>query len=96
MLYMNEYEIEQAVILNSNHLILGKASRFLRNFMIEVNTHSDGWPYWSLPVHAAKSLMLLLKSPNPSEQDLAKALRPIKAFYTRKGNQIGMRMPYLL
>jgi hypothetical protein len=99
MYFLNEYEIEELAQRYRDHPILGKATAFLRCFMYEVNQHSDGWAYWRPPVQAAKQLMTLIHDTgreNPdglTEKTLNKALTPIRAFYTRRGNAAGMKFP---
>lgn len=108
MLFMNEFEIGEALDRYGSHPVLGKAARFLARYREQVNQHSDGWPYWSAPVRAAAKLMTLLQDANkagyqpyasdytePSEADLRAALRPIRAFYTRRGYAAGMVFPEL-
>ena len=94
MLFMNEFEIENACIKYAAHPVLAEATRFLRDFMEEVNNHSDGWPHWALPCKAARQLMQLILNPEKAtDAAVALALRPIKAFYTRHGHQAGMKFP---
>lgn len=107
MMFMNDGEIEMAVDRFQNHPVLGKASRFLQEFMNEVNSHSDGWAYWKPPVQAAKALMTLIQNglaaerggysrepqPEITEKDFLRALAPIKSFYTRRGTAAGMQFP---
>jgi hypothetical protein len=103
MLFMNEWDIEEAVNRFRQHPTLGPAARFLRDFKNEVNSHSDGWPYWSPPVHACKQLIQLFPS-NPyqpvskevTRKDVLKALAPIKSFMTRRGNKAGMKLPDII
>lgn len=107
MKFMNEMDIQDAVDRFRNDPVLGPATRFLNNFKNEVNAHSDGWPYWSQPVRAAAKLIELVEGhrwagmgaypvlPKPTAADVRKALIPIKAFMTRRGNAAGMRMPAL-
>jgi hypothetical protein len=93
-------------MLLNNDPVLGKAVRFLSAFKDEVNSHSDGWAYWKLPSNAAGQLMTLIqagmnkrrgvRTENPIEvtdQMVAKAMAPIKAFMTRRGLAAGMTMP---
>jgi len=111
-MFMNEWDIAGALARHAKHPVLGPATRFLADYRDEVNAHSDGWPYWSPPVRAAKALMELIKRGDDfalasfirtgaaapvdvTEADLAKALRPIKAFMTRRGNAAGMKLPPL-
>jgi hypothetical protein len=106
-MWMNEYEIDEAAARFSRHPVLGPATRFLKAFKDEVNRHSDGWPYWSLPSTSAKSLMTLVyrqmmagmgaypNVPAPTMDEVRKTLRPIKAFYTRRGYPVGMLLPPL-
>lgn len=93
MLFMNEYDINRAADQFCGHPVLGEATRFLADYRDEVNAHSDGWPYWSSPVKAAKALMALIQSGNATEAQYRKALGPIRAFYTRRGNAAGMKWP---
>jgi hypothetical protein len=109
--WMNEYEIQEAMQILGGDPVLGKYVRFLDEFKNEVNSHSDGWPYWKAPAHAAGQLMTLIKAAmdmkrygrttsesapqQVTEQMLRKAMGPIKAFYTRRGTEAGMQIPKL-
>jgi hypothetical protein len=109
--YMNSYDIEEAVAVLGRDPVLGKAARFLKEFKEEVDSHSDGWAYWRPPVAAAARLMQIIQHAvakargyasadaeaniDISEQAIAKAMAPIKAFMTRRGNAAGMKMPVL-
>ena len=103
-MYMNQWDIEEAVEQHRRHPVLGKAARFLQAFAREVDAHSDGWMYWRQPVNAARQLIALLQPyryqrpfdkplPEPTERDYVKALAPIKSFMTRRGLAAGMTMP---
>lgn len=106
-MWMNEYEIDDAVRKFQSHPVLGKYAKFLAAFRDEVNAHSDGWIYWQLPTRAANGLMTVLhdqlnagrgaypKLPEPTEEALKKTLIPIKTFYTKYGNKAGMQFPEL-
>lgn len=104
VLFMNEYEIDEAVRRYADDPILGKASRFLQEFKDEVNAHSDGWAYWKPGMTSAGKLMTLIRSARDipewdaidekaKEKMFLKALTPIKCFMTRHGLAAGMRMP---
>lgn len=94
MLFMNTWEIDEAVIQNQGRPVLGKASLFLLQLRDEVNRVSDGWHSWPLPARAAKQLMELVQGKLPAEESsYRKALSPIKSFYTRHGKAAGMRWP---
>lgn len=93
MMFMNEWEIEENRDRYATHPILGPATRFLYDFMLETNRHSDGWPYWSAPVKAAKQLMLFVQKEDGTQAELLSAIRPIKSFMTRRGNAAGMTLP---
>ena len=95
MMFMNEWEIREQCDRWRWHQTLGPATRFLRDFMVEVNQHSDGWPYWSPPVRSAAQLMTLIQNGSATEGELNKAIAPIKAFMTRRGNKAGMTLPLL-
>lgn len=94
MLFMNRCEIEESVQRFQNHSVLSLATRFLQAYQTEVDNNSDGWPHWNRPVNAAKQLMTLIQHPEMATYEAYnKALRPIKAFYTRHGNAAGMQWP---
>lgn len=98
-MFMNEYEIAIAVQSTQHRPIQNRAARFLEAFKDQVNQHSDGWPYWHVATHAAKRLMELLRrermqsGEDITEEELRKAISPVKAFYTRRGNAAGMTFP---
>ncbi len=93
MLFMNEWEVQDAVAMHRGKPIIGEATELLRKFVDLVNENSDGWPYWSAGPKAAKKLMELIQSqdirgrsvapPKLTEADLKKAVTPIKSFCTR-------------
>jgi hypothetical protein len=97
MRYMNEYDIENALALYREHPILGPATRTLRNLASWTNLNSDGWCYWPQPCRAAAKLQEMIVRDGTSRyrfdkeredvtaEEYAKALRPIKAFRTRRG-----------
>ena len=94
MLYMNAKDIQQAIHRYAEHPVLGPAARFLDEFREEVNQHSDGWAYWTLPCRAAKRLQEMILGTRPATLvEFHKALRPIRSFMTRRGNAAGMKMP---
>lgn len=93
MLFMNEYDVQEAEQAFRNDPVLGPAVLTLRNLVDWTNRNSDGWAYWPKPCRAAKNLQQLLQSQhryasNPDDvtaSDVRAALRPIKAFRTRQG-----------
>src|SRR5579859_1017249 len=94
--FMNEGDIDQAVERHKDDPVLSRATRFLSDFREETNAHSDGWPYWKLPIHAAAQLMGMIQHPEyATEENFRKALTPIRAFYTRRGTAAGMKFPEL-
>jgi hypothetical protein len=104
VLFMNEYEIDEAARCCMHDPVLSKATRFLQEFKNEVNAHSDGWAYWKPAMASAGKLMTLIRSArrNPEwveagertqEKMFLKALTPIRSFTTRRGFAAGMRMP---
>ncbi len=57
MTFMNEMDIEEAAdFLTANDHNASPWAEILRQFMYEVNSNSDGWPYWR-PATAAGALM---------------------------------------
>lgn len=88
-MFMNHYEVEDAVRRYADDPTLGPASRTLANLMHWTNRNSDGWAYWPKPTRAARSLVALFPrrwdDPTPSADEVNKAIRPIKAFRTRQG-----------
>lgn len=85
-MFMNESEIDESVFRYQRHPVLGKATRFLADYRDEVNSNSDGWPYWG--AKAAARLMELIhnaRDREPTEAEIRKAIGPIRSFCTKKG-----------
>lgn len=94
MMFMNEFEIEQACDRFAGHPTLGPATQTLRNLMECANANSDGWAYWPKPCRAARRLMELIRGdgswnahlrPDVTAEQVRAAYRPIKSFLTRSG-----------
>ena len=95
-MWMNEYDIDNAIERHAAHPILGPATKTLGHLMEWTNQNSDGWPYWRKPANAAKKLMEMINRDGTfkycfgAREDVTvaeyrKALAPIKAFRTRQG-----------
>jgi len=89
MMFMNEFEIEDALQRNGLHPELGPASLTLWNLMRWTNSNSDGWAYWPKPCRAAARLQELIQKyrypcSHVPEDEYKAALKPIKAFRTRQ------------
>lgn len=100
-MWMNEHDISEAANRFVDHPVLGPATRTLYELMDDVNSHSDGWPYWKAPANAAAKLMELIQGDRSWEarhgeredvtlEQLRKAYRPLKAFRTRRGEECGL------
>lgn len=95
MIFMNEWEVDTAARKFIDHPVLGPATGTLTNLVAWTNENSDGWAYWLKPIRAAAKLQALIMSSTyrtdpviePTAENLADALRPIKAFRTRMQNQ---------
>lgn len=95
MIFMNTYEIDEAVRRFDRDPVLGPAARTLRNLRDAANANSDGWAYWPKPCRAAAKLQEILYEATwrnepwldftVTDEDVRKALRPVKAFRTRSG-----------
>jgi hypothetical protein len=93
MLFMNEYDIEEALnrFHNAETPNLFAGAQTIARLCRWTNSCSDGWPYWSKPVTAARKLIELLQAADRfdpqdcTEADLRKAYAPIKSFLTRQG-----------
>lgn len=91
-MWMNEYDVQDAVnrFGQAETPNLATGAQALYDLMNWTNRNSDGWPYWNKPSRAAKSLMEMLHAADRFDPqdvtaaDLAKALRPVKAFLTRQ------------
>ena len=95
--WLNAYEIDDAVRAYATDPILGPAARTLANLASWTDSHSDGWAYWPKPGRAAAQLQEILSAARaerfrgsrdyvaPTAADVRKAYRPIKAFRTRQG-----------
>ncbi len=97
MLFMNRWDIDEAVARHDSTTYQGKAARFLQAFRDEVDANSDGWAYWKAPVLAAKKMQELASGMIPAcESNYKAALTPIKRFYTLRGKAAGLRFPEVL
>lgn len=98
MMYMNEWDIEEAIRFfdSPDTPNLSRGSLVLGNLMDWTNRNSDGWPYWQRPSRAAARLMDVLELSKRayrrgetvkdiSDADLRDLCKPIKAFLTRNG-----------
>lgn len=91
MSFYNRHDIADAVWRYEDMPNAGQAARTLERLADWTDHNSDGWPYWSKPSNAAKRLVELLQSVDRYDpvdftaEDLAVALRPVKAFLTRQG-----------
>lgn len=96
MLFMNEWEIDEARDRFEDHEVLGPATRTLVALRDAANANSDGWCYWPKPVRAAAKLMTLIQGDgtiyyrfgnreDATSAKLKAALLPIKSFRTRSG-----------
>lgn len=61
MLFMNDYDIETAVLLweredTTEHGHIRRLASTLDNLRVWANDHSDGWHSWPKPCRAAKTL----------------------------------------
>ena len=96
---MNEYEIDDTVALFGRHKQeipnLHAAVIALSRLRGWTNSHSDGWQYWSKPSAAADRLITMIQGKERqyrkewewvdiTEQDLKRALTPVKSFLTRQ------------
>lgn len=90
-MWMNEYEVDDAVRrFNGTTPNLRRGAQVLHRLVRWTNRNSDGWGYWPKPSRAARSLMDLLYAADRfdpedvTDAELARTLRPIKAFLTRQ------------
>lgn len=86
MLFMNTWEIDEAVRRYATHPVKGPASRLLLRLRDETDERSDGWAHWPKPCRAAKKLQELLQETDEAQVTKARfdrALSPIKAFCTK-------------
>lgn len=96
-MWMNEWEIDNAIDQWWNDPDVGAAVRTLDNLRAVTNANSDGWAYWPKPARAAGQLMTLIQEHQKWERSeyqlprqgakatpaaLRKALAPVKAFRT--------------
>jgi hypothetical protein len=98
-MFMNTWEIDEAVQTFAGHPVLGPAARTLANLRDAADENSDGWAYWPKPARAAAKLQDMLYRATlqryrqernyvePTMAEYLQALAPIKAFRTRTGIQ---------
>jgi hypothetical protein len=96
MMFMNTYEIDEAVARRQDHPTLGPATQTLANLRDMADRNSDGWCYWPKPSRAAAKLQQLINGDGTWEAkygdrdevtaaQVRAAYVPIKAFLTRSG-----------
>jgi alkanesulfonate monooxygenase SsuD/methylene tetrahydromethanopterin reductase-like flavin-dependent oxidoreductase (luciferase family) len=101
MLFMNDYEIDHAVVVHANwteDVVALQGAEILRRLADWADENSDGWHSWPKPARSAAKLMTLLQDRDRrftvagrdadvdvTERELAAALTPIKTFLTRHG-----------
>lgn len=83
MHFMNAADIDWAVERHARHPVLSRATKILSALKDLVNANSDGWAYWPHPVRAADKIITLIESGDGTEEDLKKAIVPLKTFLTR-------------
>lgn len=92
-MWMNQYDIEEAMMSHHDCPNVRKGVRLLYNLMQAVNEQSDGWPYWQAPSKAAEKLMDLLRTAGNlnygthgkiTDAQLKAAITPIKSMVTRQ------------
>ena len=100
-MWMNEWDVEEAVDFWQKHPTLGPATQTLQNLVNIVNRNSDGWPYWQKPSRAANKLRERIDPAtntkrgwgvhrgsefhDPTAAEVRKTYTPIKAFITGMG-----------
>lgn len=96
---MSGHEIEEVADRYAGQGLMGKATKFLLDFMHTINANSDGWAYWHHGTKCADKLVALIKAadaprvifpakPVPiTEAALRKAVVPIKTFITKHNAQ---------
>lgn len=90
---MNEYDVDEILDLTQRQFPqYERYAQFLADWKDTVNSNSDGWAYWKAGRGAADNLSSLLnqvkmsmfgRAELPTEDQLIKALAPIKAAATR-------------
>ncbi|HEY6019447.1 MAG TPA: hypothetical protein VIY48_05975 [Candidatus Paceibacterota bacterium] len=94
MMFMNHWDIDEAVARPTFFSYQHLAARFLQEFRNEVDANSDGWAYWKAPVMAAQKMQgIVLGKVEATESNYKAALTPIKRFYSLRGNAAGMKFP---
>jgi hypothetical protein len=93
MIFMNRWDVEEAVKRHNGHEVLGPATKLLNRFMDMVDENSDGWAYWRAAQKAAKRLIELIQSGDGTAEDLKKATTPLKSLCTRGGLTMVFELP---
>jgi hypothetical protein len=89
-MFMNDYDVDDAVERAQGDTVQLAAAQTLANLRDTVNANSDGWAYWSSPQRAATRLMGVLErcrrgDITVSRAEVRKAYTPIRSFLTRHG-----------
>ena len=108
MTWMNRWDVQDAhehYALRAEQLPnYFVAASVLHELMVWTDENSDGWPYWNKPSNAAKRLQEHLggwrrryiddrDAEDLTAEELADAVRPVKAFLTRTANANAGRYP---
>ena len=92
-MFMNDYDIDDALRATQGDPVLGPAARTLANLRDCANANSDGWASWPKPSRAAAKLIAILEGVRRNDDkkvtrgEVRKAYTPIRAFLTRQGLQ---------
>jgi hypothetical protein len=115
-MWMNEHEVQEVLInIAEAHDVeevpnLYTGARVLDALVEWTNENSDGWPYWTKPSRAARSLMEVFtersyairfgqdRDGSPladiTEADLKRVLTPVKSFLARQGVDYSAALPW--
>lgn len=99
MNFMNDYDIDAALVAFADDPILLAGAKTLSNLRDLANNVSDGWAYWPRPARAANKLMELLQQASRADlavtpSTLKRAQAPIRAFLTRENLNCEIVTPY--
>lgn len=100
MRFMNTYDIAEALrrfdpSITPNRAYVARVVDAMEDY---ANSHSDGWAYWPKPARACSKAFELIdgrttpdriyqEEHDATDAEVAAALRPIKAFLTRRGER---------
>lgn len=86
MLFMNTWEVDEAVARHAPQTVKGAAARLLAKVRDWADSNSDGWAHYPAPCRACRQMIELIEEKDPGKVTpvrFKKAAAAVKALFTR-------------